>query len=246
MNKSQLNLEPVEYQAVYNLLINAECKLEASLLRNDLSPEAVERLNRQHDVIQGLIDKMRQDMAGWLMNCLHAYTKYRVEELGKITDDVRVMLSLADTEQETVREKVSEAKKTATLTVHLSEEGAEAVKKWAKYTGCSSTSAFIRQALSMTGCGRAQVVAKTDDLQEVSEALNMYNLHSGMLIDALLNHGEIQMKDIEELRRRMDEIYDAVQKCDVISTTERCIQRKNAERYIIHKIDDIFGITRGF
>lgn len=246
MKNSNLNLTPTEHQTVYNLLTDAVCKLETALLRNDLTLEAKEHFDRQKKVTQNLLLKMRQDMTLWLMNPLHEYTKYRVEVLGKITDDIRALLSLSDTESEMMPEKPRDEKKTATLTVHLTAQEAETVKKWAEYTGSPSVSAFIRQALSMVGCGRVKIEAKTDDLHEVAEALNMYNLHSGMLIEALLNHGDTQMKDIEELRNRMDEIYDAVNRCLVISTTERSVQRKKAERYIIHKIDEIFGITKGF
>lgn len=246
MKNSYLNLTPVEHQTVYNLLCEADRKLETALLHNDLNSEARERIDRQEKITQNLLLKMRQDMALWLMNPLHEYTKYRVEVLGKITDDIRALLSLADEESEIMQEKPKEEKKTATLTVHLTAKEAETVKQWVEYTRSPSVSAFVRQALSMVGYGRVIIEAKTDDLHEVAEALNMYNLHSGMLIEALLNHGDTQMKDIEELRNRMDKIYDAVNRCLVISTTERSVQRKKAERYIIHKIDEIFGITRGF
>lgn len=245
MRNSNLNLTPIEHQTVYNLLCEADRKLETALLRNDLNPEARNRIERQKKVTQNLLLKMRQDMTLWLMNPLDEYTKYRVEVLGKITDDIRALLSLADTQAEAMQEKTKEEKKTATLTVHLTAREAEAVKQWAEYSGFSSASAFIRNALSMVGCGRIKIEAKTDDLQEVAEALNMYVLNSGMLIDALMNRGEVSTQDIEALRRRMDEVIDAVNKCHVISMTERCSLRKKGERYLVHRIDDMLEITKG-
>lgn len=136
-------------------------------------------------------------------------------------------------------------KRTVAMTAYLTPEEAEKVKKYATDAGYKSTSALIRDALSMIGYGRIRVTVPVQDVQEISRELNIFNIQLYRLIHAFLNNDEIEVEDIDKLYRKTDELCAIVKKIYDVILTERHAQRIKAEKYLKERIRQILDATKG-
>lgn len=143
-----------------------------------------------------------------------------------------------------MKKKVTSEKRTTALTVLLTEKEAETVRKWAKYTRSKSVSAFIRKCLYMVGCLQINIRLDNNDVRQLSEALNNFCLCLTTYAGELLKRDDIEVEDIDLIYKKMDEVYDAAVKCRTLIFTERHMQRRKAERYIIDWADNLLGLTK--
>lgn len=143
-----------------------------------------------------------------------------------------------------MKKKAASEKRTTALTVLLTEKEAETVRRWTKITHSKSMSEFLRKALHMVGFLQIQIWPENCDIQQLSEALNNFCLCLATYAGELLKRDEIEVEDIDLIYKKMDEIYDAVVRCRTLVLTERHMQRRKVERYIIDWADNLLGLTK--
>lgn len=138
--------------------------------------------------------------------------------------------------------KTSEVKKHP-MTVYLNEDEAYMVGKWKEYTNSKSTSEFLRKTLYLTGCCGIRLRIENPEATSIAEELHLFNLYLITAIDEILKHDEVNIEDIEYLRRRMDSLYDIISKCYRVILAERIGNGKKIERYLLDWADNLAGIT---
>lgn len=135
-------------------------------------------------------------------------------------------------------------KKTIPIITYLTEEEAATVRLWKKLTNSKSMSAFIRKALYMVGYCNVSLRLDNNDLHELAETLNVFTMCFVSATSELLKRNEIDVEDIENLNRKMDEIYSVAKKCYSVILAERHANRQNVERYLVDRVDDLLGISK--
>lgn len=94
------NLEPAEFQEIYNLLKNEREKLENVLKDADTSTESVEPMIARRDLLLDLSTRMRADMDKWLLHYpRHAYVQWRMHQLRGLENQIKKKLHLDNSEE---------------------------------------------------------------------------------------------------------------------------------------------------
>lgn len=140
------------------------------------------------------------------------------------------------------KDKINESK-TVAMTVYLTEEEASKVQKWREYTRSKSMSEFLRKALYMVGFLQLRLWPDNSDLQSLHDTLNVFYMCFSTTVGELLKCNEIEVDDVAVLTQKMDEICDTVNRYYKMMLTERHIQRNQAERYLIDRMDELLGIS---
>lgn len=130
------------------------------------------------------------------------------------------------------------------LTTYVSDEEVKMVKKWTALTKSKSISAFLRKTLYMSGCCVVRIRLDNPVLSQISDELHQYNIYQIKMIEALLDHNEVDMEDIDAIKEKMDTLNRLIEKVHKIAMIERNAQREKAERYLRDWVDHLLGISK--
>lgn len=130
------------------------------------------------------------------------------------------------------------------LVVYLSDVEAKIVRKWAAATKSKSVSSFLRNSLYMIGCCNVRLRVAHDDLNKLTQELELFNQYMINLLVALAERTEVEMEDVAEIQRKMDEIKAVVMESHEAILAGRREHESQVDRYLEELVEEILDIDK--